>query len=128
MTIIATICLDLHFNRFRPRLKTIRWSCRNKSTPYDSSVHFGIYILIQTLDLSDQSGSVLGLVSPGGGEGLGDLEVARETVDASLDETEAVLGIEVLAVDVQVFADGHGLLDQMVKILGDGGGKTCNNN
>jgi hypothetical protein len=76
------------------------------------------------IHLGDQSGGVLGLVSPGGGEGLGDLEVTRETVDTGLNETEAVLGIEVLAVDVQVLTDGHGLLDQVVEILGDGGGET----
>lgn len=74
-----------------------------------------------------QSSSVLRLVSPGGGEGLGGLEVARKTVDTGLNETEAVLGIEVLAVDVQVLTDGHGLLDQVVKILGDGGSKSCVN-
>jgi len=51
--------------------------------------------------------------------------VARKTVDAGLNETETVLGIEVLAVNIQVLADRHGLLDQVVKILGDGGSESC---
>lgn len=53
--------------------------------------------------------------------------MARKTVDTGLDETKAVLSIEVLAVGVQVLTDRHGLLDQVVKILRDGGGKTCIN-
>lgn len=53
--------------------------------------------------------------------------MARKTVDTGLDETKTVLGIEILAVDVQVLTDGHSLLDQVVKILRDGGGKTCIN-
>lgn len=74
--------------------------------------------------LRDQSSGVLGLVAPGGGEGLGGLEVAGEAVDAGLDQTEAVLGIEILAVGVQVLADRDGLLDQVVEILRDGGGES----
>ena len=80
--------------------------------------------MLQKNVLSDQSGGVLGLVTPGGGEGLGGLEVTGETVDTSLDQTETVLGIEVLAVDVQVLADRDGLLDQVEEILRDGGGES----
>ena len=50
--------------------------------------------------------------------------MTREAVDTGLNETETVLGIEVLAVDLQVLTDGDGLLDQVEEILRDGGGKT----
>lgn len=51
--------------------------------------------------------------------------MTREAVDTGLNETETVLGIEVLAVDLQVLTDGDGLLDQVVEILRDGRSETC---
>ena len=45
-------------------------------------------------------------------------------MDARLDENEAELGVLVLAVDLQVLADGDGLLHEIPEILGDLGRKT----
>ena len=39
-------------------------------------------------------------------------------MDTALDENETELGVAVLAVALQMLADAHGLLDQMVEILG----------
>lgn len=77
------------------------------------------------LNLGDQGTGVLGVVSPGGRENLGGLEVTRKTVDAGLNQTETVLGIQILAVGFQVLADSDGLLDQVVQVLRDGGGESC---
>ena len=52
------------------------------------------------------------------------LVVAGETVDTGLDENEAELGVLVLAVDLQVLADGDGLLDEVPQVLRDLRGKT----
>merc|ERR1719373_109781 len=68
-------------------------------------------------DSGDERRGSSGNVLPGGREGLHPLVVAREPVDAGLDEDEAELGVLVLAVLVQVLADGDGLLDQEVEIL-----------
>ena len=46
-------------------------------------------------------------------------------MDARLDENEAELGVLVAAVTLEVLADGHGLLDKHVQVLGDLGGETC---
>lgn len=48
-----------------------------------------------------------------------DLVVARQAVDARLDQDEPELGVLVLAVALHVLAHGHGLLDEVVKVLGD---------
>jgi len=45
-------------------------------------------------------------------------------VDTSLDKNQTELGILVLAVLLKVLADSHSLLDEVVKILRDAGGKT----
>lgn len=47
------------------------------------------------------------------------LVVAREPVDAALDENQAELAVLVLAIELQVLAHGHRLLDQVVKVLRD---------
>lgn len=39
-------------------------------------------------------------------------------MDTRLDQNEAELGVAVLSVPLQVFADGHGLLDEEVQVLG----------
>ena len=46
-------------------------------------------------------------------------------MDSGFDENQTELGVKVLAVTVHVLADGNGLLDEVVKILGKGGGKAC---
>ena len=49
------------------------------------------------------------LVSPRRWQGADSLVVAGQTVDAGLDENEAELGVLVLAVALEVLADGDGL-------------------
>lgn len=45
-------------------------------------------------------------------------------MDPRLDENEAELGVSVLAVPLEVLSDRDGLLNQVVEVLGDLGGKT----
>ena len=94
--------------------------------------------------LSDNGAGGGGLVLPGGREDTNGLVVAGETVDTGLDENEAELGVAVLAVALEVLADGDGLnmpmsissslqhsgtahlLDQHVQILRNIGSEACN--
>ena len=46
------------------------------------------------------------------------------TVDTGLDENEAELAVLVLAVGLEVLADGNGLLDEHVEVLWDIGAKA----
>ncbi|MFV1196903.1 hypothetical protein QML22_29850, partial [Klebsiella pneumoniae] len=48
-----------------------------------------------------------------------------ETVDTGLDENEAELAVLVLAVGLEVLADGNGLLDEHVEVLWDIGAKAA---
>ena len=99
--------------------------------------------------LCDDGAGGGGLVLPRGGKDADGLVVAGETVDTGLDENEAELGVLVLAVALEVLADGHGLvavlandiqsarggvplilfkthlLDQHVQVLRKLGGKAC---
>lgn len=52
------------------------------------------------------------------------LVVARQPVDAGLNQNQAELAILVLAVALQVLAHGHGLLDEAVQVFGDLGGQA----
>ena len=52
------------------------------------------------------------------------LVVAGKTVDTGLDKNEAELGVLVVTVALEVLADGDGLLDEVVKVLGDLGGEA----
>lgn len=61
--------------------------------------------------LCDESAGGSGLVLPGGRESADGLVVARETVDAGLDENEAELRVLVLAVALEMLADGDSLDD-----------------
>lgn len=81
-------------------------------------------------------------VPPGRGEGTNGLVVTGElkvisacsgtwqkakstyTVDTGLDENEAELAVLVLAVGLEVLADGNGLLDEHVEVLWDIGAKA----
>lgn len=45
-------------------------------------------------------------------------------MNSALDKNQPELGVPVLAIALHVLSDGDGLLDQMVKILGKGWGKT----
>jgi hypothetical protein len=46
-------------------------------------------------------------------------------VDTGLDKNQAELGVSVTTVLDHVAADVHGLLDEVVEVLGDLGSKTC---
>ena len=59
--------------------------------------------------LRDEGAGSGALVSPGWWEGTDGLVVAGETVDTGLDENEAELAVLVLAVALEVLADGNGL-------------------
>jgi hypothetical protein len=59
--------------------------------------------------LSDHGRGGGGLVLPGGGKDADGLVVAGKTVDTGLDENEAELGVLVLAVALEVLADGDSL-------------------
>ena len=52
------------------------------------------------------------------------LVVASDAVDAALDQNEAELGVGILPVLLQVAADVHGLLDEVVQVLGQSGGNA----
>jgi hypothetical protein len=65
------------------------------------------------------------LVPPGRGESTNGLVVTGETVDTGLDENEAELAVLVLAVGLEVLADGNGLLDEHVEVLWDIGAKAA---
>src|SRR5690554_4172568 len=64
------------------------------------------------------------ILFPGRRELTSGLVVAGKTMDTGLDQNEAELAIAILAVALQVLADGDGLLDQVVEVLGDLGGKA----
>lgn len=59
--------------------------------------------------LSDDGAGGGGLVLPGRGQDADGLVVAGQAVDTGLDENEAELGVLVLAVALEVLADGDGL-------------------
>ena len=75
----------------------------------------------QTEHLGHQRRCRGGLVLEGGRQGLHTLVVPGEAVNAALNQNQAELGILVLAIPVQVLADGHCLLDEVVHILRQGG-------
>lgn len=68
--------------------------------------------------LGDESGGGGGLVAPGGRQDTDGLVVAGQTVDTGLDQNQAELGVLVLAVALEVLADGDSLVNekQMVSI------------
>ena len=74
--------------------------------------------------LRHEGGGGGGLVLPVGGQHGGALVVAGQAVNARLDENQAVLGVDVLVVLLQVLAHVHSLLDQVVQILGQLGRQT----
>ena len=59
--------------------------------------------------LCDHGAGGRALVPPGRLQGADGLVVARQAVDAGLDENQAELGVLVLAVALEVLADGDGL-------------------
>jgi hypothetical protein len=73
---------------------------------------------------SDEGVGLLGVVLPGGGEGLHVTVVAGESVDTGLNANEAELGVSVLAELLKMLADADSLLDEMVEVLGNLGGEA----
>ena len=63
----------------------------------------------RALRLGDDGGGSGRLVLPGGGKDTDGLVVAGKTVDTGLNENEAELGVLVLAVALEVLADGNSL-------------------
>jgi len=61
---------------------------------------------------------------PVGGKGAVGAVEASKAVDARLDENQAVLAVSVLALLLKMLADIDGLLDEVVEILGELGGKA----
>lgn len=74
----------------------------------------------------DEGGCSGRVVLEGRGNLLPCLVVAGKTVDTRLDENKAKLGVLVLAVGLQVLANGDGLLDEVPEVLRDLRGKTWN--
>jgi hypothetical protein len=57
------------------------------------------------------------LVPPGGGQDTDGLVVAGQTVDTGLDQNEAELAVLVLAVALEVLADGDSLVRREKKFI-----------
>ena len=72
----------------------------------------------------DECVSLLGLIFPGRRELLGGAVVARKSVDSAFDKNETELAILILSVSLQVLPNVDSLLDEVVEILGNFGGKT----
>jgi len=70
-----------------------------------------------TVSLRDQGACGGTLVSPGWWKSTDGLVIAGQTMDTRLDENEAELGVLVLAIALEMLADGDGLLDQHVQVL-----------
>ena len=64
------------------------------------------------------------LVLPASRELLASAVVSGESVDSALNKDEVKLGVLVLSVLLEMLADGHGLLDQVVQVLGELGSHT----
>jgi hypothetical protein len=94
---------------------------------------------MQNLNLGDKGGSGSGLVLECRGELLLLDVVSGQSVDSGLDENHSAgssvrhfmfvqediqLGVLVGSVSLEVLSDRDGLLDEVVKVLGDGWGET----
>lgn len=67
------------------------------------------------LRLSDDGAGGGGLVLPGRRKDTDGLVVTGQTVDTGLDENEAELGVLVLAVALEVLADGDSLVERLLE-------------
>jgi len=61
---------------------------------------------------------------PVGGDGASQAVVTGQAVNLALDKNEAELAVLVLPVLLKMLTDVHGLLDQLVEVLGELGAKT----
>jgi hypothetical protein len=59
------------------------------------------------------------ILFPVGGQLTGSLVVAGKTMDTGFDKNQTELGIFVLAAALQMLADRHSLLDELVQVLGN---------
>lgn len=75
-------------------------------------------IRIVKLNLCYQSRSRARFVFPVRSEHPLCLVVAGETVNSGLDENQPELAVLILPVALQMLPDGHGLLDEVVEVLG----------
>jgi hypothetical protein len=66
----------------------------------------------------------INILLPVGRELLGLLVVTSKTMDTALNKNETELGVLILSVLFKMLANSNSLLDQMVKIFRDLGGKT----
>lgn len=73
----------------------------------------------------DEGGGSRGLVPPVGRQLPCRLVIACNAVDAGLDKNKAELRVLVVAVALEVLPDRHGLLDQVVQVLGQARCKRC---
>lgn len=87
------------------------------------SVHFlktFFVLFILTNDLV----SIGRFILPVGSQNASSLVVARNSVNLGFNENQSVFGVGILSILFQMFADGDSLLDQVIKIFRDFGGKT----
>jgi len=76
-------------------------------------------LVLFTVRLCNEGAGGGTLVSPGWWKSTDGLVIAGETVDTGLDENETEFGVLVLAVALEMLADGDGLFDEHVKIFWD---------
>ena len=74
--------------------------------------------------LRDNGCSGGGVVSPGWGKDTLALVVTSQAADTALNQDKTELAVLILAVPLQMIANGDGLLDQVVNVFGEGGSKT----
>lgn len=99
----------------------VRGDTRRESVPTVVKLHGKA---VATPRLGNEGGSSRGLVLECWSDGTDLLVVSCETVNSRLDENQTELRVGILAVALEVLSDRDGLLDQVVKVLWDGWGKT----
>lgn len=86
--------------------------------------HYDYHTRQPNICLCDKGRGGSALVPPGRGEGTDGLVVTGETVNTGFDENETELAVLVLAVGLEVLADGDSLLDKHVEVLRDIGAQA----
>lgn len=74
---------------------------------------------------SNQCRRGAGIILEVGLDDLLGLVIPRQPVDSALDENQAEFRVLVFSVDFEVFTDGDGFFDEMVKVFGNGGCEAC---
>ena len=96
-------------------LYCIEQQVKNNETPEDIIIQPDL--IAEGPRLSDEGGGSRRVVLERRGDLLLGLVVAGETVNAGFDENEAELGVLVLAVGLEMLADGDSLFDEVPEIL-----------